>query len=90
MYKVQISLFAFRELSEDAKKRAILKHKNFMESLHMETEADKEEALKDNEVIENIEVNEYLFFLNGEIAQVTKYIETGKTELYLKGEKIEI
>ena len=60
------------------------------EELQKTYEAEYEYYLNNDEpIIENIEANEYLFFMNGELASVTQYCgkhhKAGKTEMEFHG-----
>jgi hypothetical protein len=89
MKTVKINLYQFNELSEEAKQKAVFDHSIFLN----EIDADGC-TFNDVETIEAIEVNEYLFFADGELAHCTTYTgkhgKAGKTELNLHGEVFDI
>lgn len=94
---VVIELFTFEELSESTKVVALWEHRGFMlekyndsdfdESINM-TYEEYEESLTDNEVIENIEANDYYFFENGELADVVQ--RAGEKVLTYNGKEYKI
>ena len=43
-----------------------------------------------DDVDENIRINEYLFFKDGNIASITHYTKTGKTDLKFMGKIYEV
>ena len=98
MRKVEISLYSFDELNGQAKDRAIADHIGFLDSLPEEFEdADGimcSEYIEHTEeqAIESIQANEYLFFADGTLANVTQYCgkhpRAGQAELTLHGETI--
>lgn len=92
MTKVLISLYSFSELSKDAQETAINSHREFMESNRQEWEENDE--FTDEYVQENIEINEYLFFQDGELAHCTTYTgnheKSGITEFHFHGCTIDI
>jgi hypothetical protein len=93
MKQVTINLYSFNELSEAAKENAIYEHMRFMyslESRYEEGNLNSVEEITESEVIESIEINDYLFYFNGEMAYVTTYTgkhdKTGTSEFKLHGE----
>ena len=100
MRTATIKLYEFSELSDAAKERAVEKHKDFLDSLPLELENEAGELKEyyyeypEEEVIENIEANEYIFFADGKLANCVTYIgkhpKAGITEFTFKGETIEI
>jgi len=66
--------FDFRDLKGKARENAIQSHYNFLSSVE-----DEEIGYDEDDIIENIEVNEYIFDLNGELLPMTTY--TGKHKL---------
>ena len=96
---IKIKLYAYNELKEDAQNKAFDEHLNFLSGLPYEYETEDENG-KTIEKIDNIlnwendqikeyvedsiNINEYMFFENGEIANITHYTgqheKTGKTE----------
>lgn len=95
MKQVTINLYSFSELSKEAKKTAIQEHWTFLNSVPVEQETEtgemKEiyEDYKEKDVIENILINEYIYFANGELANCTTYTgkhpKTGTTEFKFHG-----
>lgn len=84
MKQVEINLYSFSELSKEAKQKAIDEHKQFMDQEGQEFEDENGEMQTDypdwseDEVIDNIEANEYIYFEDGRLAHCTTY--TGKHE----------
>jgi len=82
MKQVLINLYSFNELSKKAQEKAIREHQTFMEEMGEEFEDENGEMKKDypeyseDDVKENIEANEYIFFEDGNLAKCTTY--TGK------------
>ncbi|GBE19339.1 hypothetical protein BMS3Abin17_00062 [archaeon BMS3Abin17] len=80
--KAEIKLYSYEELNEDSKNKAFEKHKDFLDSLEEEYENEKGEMIKeyidhDKETVEDsININGYLFFSSGDIADCVTY--TGK------------
>lgn len=86
MKQVTISLYSFNELSEEAQEKAIIEHANFL----VTTAEDEDEFEYSREdVIDNILVNEYIFFQDGTLAHCTTYTgkhqKAGTTEFHFKG-----
>ena len=105
--KVEIKLHELNELSESAKTKAISEHYNFMFETerpeNFEDEEDYESHMNwlekwsdgvENYVIENIEANEYLYFEDGSLANITHYCgkheKAGKTEFKFMGKIYDI
>lgn len=96
MNKITIKVYSFNELSETAKNKAIIEHTEFMESTPVECENEAGEMIdeyfeySENEVIEDIEANGYIYFADGTLANCVTYTgthpKTGITELTLHGE----
>jgi hypothetical protein len=90
MKQVTISLYSFSELSKEAKERAILEHKKFLESIRTKDDPPKFSRAY---VIEDIEIHEYIFFADGELASCTTYVNGPKkdiTEFKFHGQIIDI
>ena len=95
--KTEIKLYEYDELEEKAKERAFNEHKEFLDSLEEEFENEKGELIKEyvehekEEVEDNLRINEYLFFKDGEMADIChftgKHEKAGKTEFFNKAEK---
>lgn len=96
MVNVQINLYSIDELNKDAKDIAIEQHKDFLLSIYSNDDFDDslnmtysnyEADLSDDYIIEEIKANGYLFFFNGELANITHYCgkheKAGITELKL-------
>jgi len=83
MKNVTINLYSFAELNEKAKQKAINEHYDFLCSV------DNYEPT-DTEVIENIEMNDYVFYFDGELASCVTYCgkheKAGTTEFTVHGE----
>ena len=99
MKKVQINLYSVNELNEDARAMAIEQHKEFLLSIYSDEDFDEslnmtysnyEDGLDNEYIIEEIEANDYLYFFNGELANVTYYCDkhekAGTNELKLFNE----
>lgn len=82
--KVNIKLFSYDELKGIGKSKAYEKHFDFLCSVGDLTEEDKEF------IEDSLRINEYLFFENGEIANITHYTDghkkAGITEFKFQGE----
>lgn len=95
MKQVTINLYSFNELSIEAKIRAIDEHGQFLDSLPVEHENEDGEMVSEymehseNEIIESIIANEYVFFEDGEPANCVTYTgkhpKAGATEFNFKG-----
>ena len=103
MKQATINLYSFSELNKEAKRKAIDKHLSFLLSQPVEMENDngdmedqyyEEDDFTDDDVIENIEGNEYLFYSNGQLAHCTTYVgkheKAGTTEFHLQGETFKV
>jgi hypothetical protein len=103
--KVEIPLYTIDELEESAREKAIREHREFLlcvsdasdfednNSAYLEWFNDVES--NDEPVLESIRINEYLFFENGEFAEVVDYTKdhptkAGITELKLFGQVYKI
>ena len=80
MVTVTMSLYSFNELTPVAKQKAIDEHYNFMVSYppdyqdeNGEMKIEEDYNPSEDEVIEDIEVNDYYFFGTGELARCTKF-----------------
>lgn len=79
MKNVQINLYSFSELSETAKQKAVFEHQDFLNSVPIECENENGEMVNEwhehseAETIESIEINEYYFFSDGNLANITNY-----------------
>ena len=100
MKHVLIDLFEFSELSYDAKQIAIENQKNFLDNTPIEYEDENGKMVDEylthteEEVIENIETNGYLYFENGKMAYVLYHVgehnRVEKIELLLHGSRYPI
>ena len=91
MKKATINLYSFTELNEDAKQKAIIEHADFMESVGNEYEEENGEMKTDytrptdEETVENIEANDYIYFNDGSLTSCVTYVgkheKAGITEL---------
>lgn len=100
MKTAKINLYRLNELSEEAKQNAIFEHQNFLNSIPIECENEDGKMVdewyehSEEETIHSIEVNEYLFFANGEIANVTHFCGNhtmaGQSVLEFAGEQYPI
>lgn len=90
---VNIELFELRELKSKAREYAIREHRAFLlDTLQVDDNYQEDYNLieqDDEYVIDSIEINEYLFYDNGDLADVTTYVgkheKTGTSELTLFG-----
>lgn len=97
MKKISINLYSFAELSEQAKQRAIQEHLEFLDNMPEQYEDETGELVTEylehsiHEAIESIEMNEYIFYFNGEMVNSTTYVGghplAGITEVIIHGEK---
>lgn len=87
MKTVTINLYNFDELDQDAQEKAINKHAEFL----MEVDG---EAGGREDIIDNILINEYLFFEDGELAPTVQYTgrhpKAGKAEFHFHNRVIEL
>ncbi len=102
----EVITYLLDELPETSKQKAIQEHLDFLnaegitcenESGELEVEYDYLDACKDsdiNEVIENIDVNEYEYDFNGDLVGITTYMSdnkpTGKKTIRINKQEIEI
>lgn len=87
---VTIDLYSFNELNELAQQKAIEEHGIFLNSMPVEYENEEGEMVseyiehEEEEIIDSIKANEYLFFNSGELAQTCtftgKHPRAGETE----------
>ena len=102
MKKVTISLYEFRELNEKAKEKAISQHEAFLLDMGQQVEGENGElvteyldTIEQEEVIDSIEANEYLFFFDGSLAHTCQYVgnhptKAGVHEFIFKGQTIQL
>jgi hypothetical protein len=101
MKKVTINLYEYSELSNKAKEKAISEHEAFLLSIGNEYEDEDGNLIKEypneidiTEVIDSIEGNEYLFYSDGNLANVTHYCgkhpKAGNIELKLGNDVYQI
>lgn len=96
MLQTTINLYSFRDLSKDIQQLVISEHQSFLETLPVTIEdengtlVDVFEEYTEEDVIESIEANDYIYFKNGELASCTTYtgnhLKAGITEFKLHGE----
>ena len=100
MLQTTINLYSFRDLSKDVQQLVIAEHKDFLESMPVSIEdengnlVDEFEEYTDEDAIEVIEVNGYLYFKDGTLASCTTYTgghaKAGITEFRLHGDTYNI
>lgn len=94
MKTIEINLYSFDELSEDAKAKALYDHTNFLNVIHGVDGDDLDYNYHQEDVIDNIQMNEYLFFSDGDLAHITHYVENhpkaGITEFHFHGETVSL
>ena len=100
MKTVKVNLYSFNELSDKAREKAILEHQDFLDSQPEEYENEAGELVSEyiehteQETIESIEMNDYTFFADGELANCTtftgKHPRAGETEVKIHGETYKI
>lgn len=96
MKQVLINVYSFDELSDKAKQKAIYEHGIFLDSQPEEFETEIGELAweyvehTEDEIVESIQINEYMFFADGTLANCVTYTgkhpKAGTTELNFKGE----
>ena len=102
---IDLELFSYEELREEAKAKAYQEHEEFIFSCPPDYENEQGEMVQEDlskwscdelkEYVEDsIRLNEYLFFRTGELANITKYTgeheKRGKTELKFLGKIYEV
>ena len=100
MKQVIINLYSFRDLSKDVQQLVIAEHKGFLESMPVSIEdengnmVDEFEEYTDEDTIDAIEANGYLYFKDGTLTSCTTYTggheKTGTTEFRLHGDTYDI
>ena len=88
--KVNLKLYSYEELKEDAKEKAFNEHETFLYSVEEDFNMNNLNSKELKEYVEDsILCNEYLFFSNGKLANCTTYTgkheKTGITELNFHG-----
>ena len=96
MVTVNINLYEFNELREEAQNEALQEHLDFINDCSIMDSDDDDEPYEytlenDREVvIDNILANAYLFYKDGSLASCTTYVgkheKAGTTEFKLGGE----
>lgn len=96
MKQTNINLYEFAELSQKAQGKAISEHIDFMDSLPEESENEDGTMISEyiehseEDAIDSIEANEYLFYADGTLANCVTYCGAhplaGITELKFHGE----
>jgi hypothetical protein len=76
---VEIELYELDELCEESRERAI--REELDDGIYEDDELTEEQA------IEDIKLNNYLFYEDGELANLTHYTKTGITELVVFGKR---
>lgn len=93
MTQVTINLYSFSELSKEAQRKAVREHQEFMANVSL-SDGDNYADMSDEELIENIELNEYIFFQDGILAHCTTYTgkhpQSGTTEFHFHGKTYDI
>ena len=96
MKTLEINLYKFDELSDEAKEKAIYEALNFLDSEPTEYENENGEIM--NEYVELTEeyakefilINDYIFFKDGTLAHTVTYCgnhpKAGQSEFFLHGE----
>jgi len=102
---IKLKLYKYEELEEKARENAFNEQLEFLYICPPEYENEKGEMEKENldkwsfndlneYIEEHIKINEYLFYKNGELADLTffcgKHERSGETELNLNGQLIKI
>lgn len=103
MKQVTINLYELNELPTEARSKAIAEHREFLINVFNPSHYDEcdtmtlskyKKTLTQADVIEAIAINEYLYYLNGEMASVTNYVgkhpKSGTLELKLEGQTYNI
>jgi len=81
--KIEVDLYEFEELGLEARIKAINEHGDFLNQID-------EEPPTEEEVIESIKINEYLFFKDGDLAHcvtTTKNNKPVKTEFLFQDKR---
>ena len=98
MIKLEINLYDFDELSDNAKRKAINEHRQFLIETEQPSDyytfGEYEEqmayiATNDEYIIENIKCNDYLFYADGNLCWSCQYVagpKKGITEINIHGE----
>ena len=102
MKQATINLYEFKELEEKAKEKAISQHEAFLLGEGQQVEGENGElvteypdTIEQEEVIDSIEANEYLFFFDGSLAHTCQYVgnhptKAGVHEFIFKGQTIQL
>lgn len=95
MITVSINLYSLDELSQESKDVAIQEHKDFLDSMPIDFEDEdgnlneQYHSHSEQETIDNIYANEYIYFGDGTLANCTTYTgkhpKAGTTEFNFKG-----
>ena len=84
MYYIKLKLYRLEDLSDYSKGEAIRQHREFLVSIYRADDFDKcfnmtrskySKSLTKLDIIESIEINEYLFNVEGEIIQTCLYVD---------------
>lgn len=77
MKELTVKVYELNELSEKAREKAIYEHYSFLKSTTYKNETTEDieyrENLTINDTIENILLNEYMFFENGDLIPAKEY-----------------
>ncbi len=100
---IPIKLYQLAELESEAKEIAVAEHREFLVSVYSDDMYDEsfemtqwkyEKALTEDEVIESIDINDYLFYADGDMAHTVqftgKHPRSGERILKHKGEEYSI
>ncbi len=100
MKTAKINLYSFSELNEEAQEKAIFEHRNFLDEIGETLENEYGEMVTEyyehskEDVIKSIEINEYWYYYNGELAPCLTYTggheKSGITELNHFGQIIQL
>ena len=98
MKTLEINLYKFEELSDEAKEKAIYEAIEFLDSEPIEYENESGEIVyeyfehDESQAEQFIDANNYLFFKNGTLAHTVTYcgnhLKAGQSEFFLHGEII--
>ena len=82
---IAVTIYTIDELEDEARELAIQEHRDFLVDVFNEdmydecfemTQEKYEEELTEEDVVENIKINDYRYYANGEMARTLRY--TGK------------
>ncbi len=100
---IPIKLFRLAELDEDARERALEEHRDFLVTVYSDdmydssfemTQEKYENELTEDEVIDSIDINDYLYYASGEMAHTIQFTgghaRSGERILKHQGEEYSI